>query len=155
MVNKPDPVLDSPAFIAKVNERYDALVERGKVPPRANKCADRGPDPDKQDFGGGSAAQIAKRVAADTPASAKKSWAKPVLKRYVRVPLDMDVRQPCLTESNKPVVLESNRGKKSNRKSTKESNSDLLESNKPNKGFDKKVYQRDLMRKRRATCSPK
>ena len=48
MVNKPDPVLDSPAFIAKVNERYDALVERGKVPPRANKCADRGPDPDKQ-----------------------------------------------------------------------------------------------------------
>lgn len=55
------------------------------------------------------------------------------------IPLLLD--KDRLTESNKPVVLESNR----------KSNIDLLESNKSNKPkFDKKAYQRDLMRKRRA-----
>ena len=52
-----------------VDENYHAFSRLRK---RANATmyADRGPEPDKQDFGGGYASQIARRVAVDTPASA-------------------------------------------------------------------------------------
>ena len=73
-----------------------------------NKCADRGPEPDKQvnipiaAFGS---------LEGVNPASAKKPWVKPVLKRYVRAPLsdvavhgkhgkyaDLEKRKECRKE---------------------------------------------------------